>query len=56
MKDYVKPCIRKKNPNYLILHVRTTELNLKLPPERIAKSITGVAKNTQSESQKFAFS
>ena len=44
MKDYVKPCIRKKNPNYLILHVRTTELNPKLPPGRIAKSISVLLK------------
>ena len=51
MKDYVKPCIREKNPDYVILHVGTNELNSELPPERIAKSIVDVAKNTQSDSR-----
>ena len=51
MKDYVKPCIREKNPDYLIFHVGTNELTSELPPERIAKSIIDVAKNTQSDSR-----
>ena len=51
MKDYVKPCIREKNPDYVIFHVGTNELNSELPPERIAKSIIDVAKNTQSDSR-----
>ena len=51
MKDYVKPCIREKNPDYVIFHVGTNELNSELPPERIAKSIIDVAKNTQSNSR-----
>ena len=51
MKHYVKPCIREKNPNYVIFHVGTNELNSELPPERIAKSIIDVAKNTQSDSR-----
>ena len=51
MKDYVKPCIREKNPDYVIFHVGTNELNSELPPERIAKSIIDVAKNSQSGSQ-----
>ena len=29
----------EKNPDYLILHVGTNELNPELPPERIAKSL-----------------
>ena len=51
MKDYVKPCIREKNPDYVIFHVGTNELNSELPPERIAKSIIDVAKNTKSDSR-----
>ena len=51
MKDYVRPCIRQKNPDYVILHVGTNEFNSELPPERIAKSIIDVAKNTQSDSR-----
>ena len=51
MKDYVKPCIREKNPDNVIFHVGTNELNSELPPERIAKSIIHVAKNTQSDSR-----
>ena len=50
MKDYVKPCILEKKPDYVIFHVGTNELNSELPPERIAKSIIDVAKNTQSNS------
>ena len=48
MKDYVKPCIREKNPDYVNFHVGKNELNSELAPERIAKSIIDVAKNTQS--------
>ena len=51
MKDYVNPCIRKKNPDYIIFHVGTNGLNSELPPERIAKSIIDVAKNTKSDSR-----
>ena len=51
MKDYGKPCIREKNPDYVIFHVGTNELNSELPPERIAKSIIDVAKNTKSDSR-----
>ena len=51
MKHYVKPCIREKNPDYVIFHLGTNELSSELPPERIAKSIINVAKNTQSDSR-----
>ena len=48
MKDYVKPCIRENNPEYVILHVGTNELNSELTPERIAKSVIDVGKNIQT--------
>ena len=50
MKDYVKK-IREKKPDYVIFHIGTNELNSELPPERTAKSIIDVAKNTQSDSR-----
>ena len=46
MKDYVKPSIREKNPDYIILHVRTNELNSDLPSEGIARLIIDVAEST----------
>ena len=51
MKHYMKPCIREKNPDYVIFHVGTNELNSELAPEKIAKSIIDVAKNTQSDNR-----
>ena len=39
MKDYVKPCIREKNPDYVILHVGANELNSELRPEKKAKTL-----------------
>ena len=48
MKDYVKPCIGENNPDYVILHVDTNELNSELTPERIAKSVIDVDKNIQT--------
>ena len=49
MKDSAKPCIRENDPDHVILHVGTNEPNSELLPERIAKSIVGVAKNIKSE-------
>ena len=37
--NQVNPCIREKNPDYVILHVGKNELNSELPPEKIVKSI-----------------
>ena len=51
MKDYVKPCIREKNPDYLILNVEVNQLNSGLPPERTAKPIIDVARNNQLDSR-----
>ena len=28
MKDYMKPCVREKDPNHVILHVGTGDQNL----------------------------
>ena len=56
MKDYVKPCIRENNPEYVILHVGTNELNSELTPERIAKSIIDVCKNIQTSHRSVSIS
>ena len=48
MKDYVKPCIKENNLEYVILHVGTNELNSELSPERIPKSFINVGKNIQT--------
>ena len=45
MKDYVKPCIRENNLEYVKLHLETNELNSELTPERIAKSVIDVGEN-----------
>ena len=31
MNDYVKPCIRENNPDHVIIHLGTNELNSKRP-------------------------
>ena len=56
MKDYVKPCIRENNPEYIILHVGTNELKSDSTPERIAKSVVDVGKNIQSDNRTVAIS
>ena len=45
------PVFRKKNLGYIIFHVGTNELNSELPPERTAKSVIDITKNTQSNSR-----
>ena len=47
----LSPVFVKKNPDYVIFLVGTNKLNSELPPERKAKSIIDVAKNTQSDSR-----
>lgn len=43
MKDYIKFCIREKDPAHVIIHVVTNELDFQRQPEMIEKSITDVA-------------
>ena len=45
------PVFTKKNLDYIIFHVGTNELNSELPPERTAKSVIDITKNTQSNSR-----
>ena len=39
MKDYVKPCFRKNDPDQVILHLGNSELNSEILRDRIAKSV-----------------
>ena len=56
MKDYAKPSIRENDPDHVILHLGTNELNSELLPERIAKSVSDVAKNIKSEKRSVSIS
>ena len=56
MKDYVKPCIRENDPDHVIMHVGTNEMNSELPPERTAKSVTDVAKNVKTDTRSVSIS
>ena len=52
MNDYAKPCIRKDNPDHIILHVGTNELSSENVAERVDKSIADLAKSLLSENRK----
>ena len=54
MKDYVKPCIQENDPDRVIMHVGTNEMNSELPPERIAK--IDVAKNVKTDTRSVSIS
>ena len=56
MKDYVKPCIRENDPDHVIMHVGTNEMNSEPPPERIAKSVIDVAKNVKTDTRSVSIS
>ena len=56
MKDYVKPCIRENNPDYVILHVGTNELKSESTPERTAKSVVDVGKNIRNDNRTISIS
>ena len=56
MKDYIKPCIQENDPDHVIMHVGTNEMNSELPPERIAKSVIHVAKNVKTDTRSVSIS
>ena len=45
MNDYVKPCIREKNPVHIIFHVRTNDILTSKDLLAIAQSIVDLAKS-----------
>ena len=51
MKDYVKPCIRENNPDHVLIHVGTNELDSKRQAVILAKSIKDVAKSIKTKEQ-----
>ena len=48
MNDYVKPCIRKNNPDHIILHVGTNDIPTSKDPLAIVQSIVDLAKNVMT--------
>ena len=56
MKDNVKPCVRDENPDHIIMHVGTNELNSENNPERVVKSIVNLAKGMITEKRKVTVS
>ena len=49
MNDYVKPCIRKNNPDHIILHVGTNDIPTSKDPLAIVQSIVDLAKNVMTQ-------
>ena len=47
--------VRDENPDHIIMHVRSNDLNSENNPERVAKSIVGLAKGMISEKRKLQF-
>ena len=57
MKDYVKPCVREKYPDHIIMHVGTNYLNSENNPGKAAaESIVDLAEGMVSEKRKIAVS
>ena len=52
MKDYAKPCIRVNDPDHIILHVRTNDLNSEKSAQLCSKSIVDLAKSLTSGKRK----
>ena len=56
MKNYVKPLIRDNDPQRIILHVGTNELNLESISERKTKPNVDLADSLISEKRRVIFS
>ena len=56
MKDYIKPTVRELDPEHVILHVGTNNLNSSLPPEEIADGIIDLAKSMKTDNRNIAIS
>ena len=50
----VRSCVRDENPDHIILHVGTNDLNSENNPERVAKSSVDLAKGMVSGNRKVA--
>ena len=52
VKDYVNPCERDENLDYITMHVRTNDLNSQNNPERVTKSIVNFEKSMSFEKRR----
>ena len=56
MKDYIKPALRELDPEDVILHVGTNNLNSPLPPKEIADGIIDLAKSMKTDNRNITMS
>ena len=56
IKDYAKPCIRVNNPDHIILHVGTNDLNSEKSAQVCSKSIVDLGKSLTSGKRKATIS
>ena len=56
MQDHVKPTVRDFNPDHIILHCETNDLNSERTANEIAKSIIELAPSLKSKDNKISIS
>ena len=56
MKDYVKPTLRDFNPEHIILHVGTNDLNSERTASQIAKSIIDLGQSLKTDTNTITIS
>ena len=56
MKDYVKSTLRELNPEHVILHVGTNDLNSPLRLKEIADGIIGLTKSKKMKNRNITIS
>ena len=56
MKDYIKPTLLELDPEHVILHVGTNNLNSPLPPKEIAHGIIDLAKSMKTDNRNITIS
>ena len=56
MKDNIKPTLRELDPEHVILHVGTNNLNSPLPPKEIANRIIDLAKSMKTDNRNITIS
>ena len=56
LKHYIKPKLRELDPEHVILHVATNNLNSLLPSKEIADGITDAAKSMKVDNRNITIS
>ena len=56
MKDYIKPILRKLDPEHVILHVVANNLNSPLPPKEIMDGIIDLVNSVKTDKRKITIS